>query len=299
MNLGIWKYADKLKEVDKSNWCSLSEGNTKISTLDGIYIKREDLNPTGSYKDRGVAYRISVAKQKGEKKLVVTSTGNFALSMAIYGQKFGVKIIVFVPKTISKDKRDLLMQTDAVIYEVEKPILQAKEYAVQNNIPYVRQSLDLNVLEGFKTLMLEILESNMNFDYIVFPVSSGSLLLSVYQVLVEQKITNKPKLIAVQTCYNTYVAREFYKNYEKSRNPSIATSLNVKIKPVNLNQIIEAIKSTNGSAFVVNEQDILNTKALLWQHNICIGYESSACYFAVKKMNLKGNVLVISTGVLR
>ncbi len=299
MNSGIWKYADKLKKVDSSNWCSLDEGNTTLSSYDGISIKREDLNPTGSYKDRGASYRISVAKQNGENELVVTSTGNFAVSMATYGQKFGVKIILFVPSNISEEKRAILAKSDAVVYEVEKPILQAQKYAEQNNISYVRQSLDLDVLEGFKTLMLEILQSNIDFDYIVFPVSSGSLLLSSYQVLVEQKTIKIPKLIAVQTSYNTYIAREFYTDYEKSQHPSIASSLNVKVRPVKLQEVVDAIKYTNGSAFVVDEQDIISTKDLLWNNNIKVGYESSACFFAVKKMNLKGNVLVISTGVLR
>jgi len=212
MKNGIWKYSKILKTIDSKYWRSMGEGGTDTTNIAGIYMKREDLNPTGSYKDRGVAYRISKALENGEKQLVVTSTGNFAISMATYGDKFGIKIIVFVPVNISKEKANLLKNTNAVVYKVEKPILQAKQYCEENKIAYIRQSIDISVSEGFKTLMFEILESSVVFDSIIFPVSSGSLLLSTYQALLEQNINPKPKLIAVQTTYNTYIAREVLKN---------------------------------------------------------------------------------------
>ena len=299
MKNGIWKYTEKLKYVKEQFRCSMGEGNTPISKFLDTYIKREDLNPTGSYKDRGVAYRISVACQNGENKLVVTSTGNFAISMATYGEKFGVQIIVFIPKTISPEKEKLLNLTKAKVFKVDKPILQAKDYAKAHDIPYIRQSLDTNVLEGFKTLILEVLDNKIKFENIIFPASSGSLMLASYQVLNELNVDKFPRLIAVQTCYNTYIAREFYKGYVKSLNPSLATSLNVKLRPEKLDQVIHAIKKTNGTAFVVNEKDIKNTNDLLWKNNIKVGYESAAGFFAAKKLNLKGNTLVISTGVKR
>lgn len=299
MKKGIWKYEDKLKPLNLNCTVSLNEGETAITEFSGIYIKREDLNPTGSYKDRGVAYRISKAKEKGERELVVSSTGNFAISMATYGNEFGIKIIVFVPNNISEDKINILKKEKAEVFKVEKPILQAKQYANLHNISYVRQSDDLDVFEGFKTLMLEILESNIKFDNIVFPVSSGSLLLASFKVLDEQDIKDKPKLIAVQTRYNTYIAREFCSNYQKSLTPSIASSLNVKLAPNQLKEVVGAIKETNGSATVVTDEDIIKTKELLWGNNICVGYESSACFFASQNMNLLGNTLIISTGVLR
>ena len=299
MKNGIWKYSKILKTIDSKYWRSMGEGGTDTTNIAGIYMKREDLNPTGSYKDRGVAYRISKALENGEKQLVVTSTGNFAISMATYGDKFGIKIIVFVPVNISKEKANLLKNTNAVVYKVEKPILQAKQYCEENKIAYIRQSIDISVSEGFKTLMFEILESSVVFDSIIFPVSSGSLLLSTYQALLEQNINPKPKLIAVQTTYNTYIAREFVRGYQKSLIPSVASSLNVKLRPERLDMVVDAIKKTSGTALVVNEKDILNTKEYLWQNNVCVGYESSASFFVAQNMSLKGHILVISTGVLR
>ena len=299
MKNGIWKYSKILKTIDSKYWRSMGEGGTDTTNIAGIYMKREDLNPTGSYKDRGVAYRISKALENGEKQLVVTSTGNFAISMATYGDKFGIKIIVFVPVNISKEKANLLKNTNAVVYKVEKPILQAKQYCEENKIAYIRQSVDISVSEGFKTLMFEILESSVVFDSIIFPVSSGSLLLSTYQALLEQNINPKPKLIAVQTTYNTYIAREFVRGYQKSLIPSVASSLNVKLRPERLDMVVDAIKKTSGTALVVNEKDILNTKEYLWQNNVCVGYESSASFFVAQNMSLKGPILVISTGVLR
>jgi len=299
MKTGIWKYADNLKTIDKEFQCSMNEGNTPIIRYSDIYIKRDDLNPTGSYKDRGVAYRISKAKKNGEKTLVISSTGNFAISMSKYAEQFGIKIVAFVPINISKEKENILKDTATIINKVDKPILQALSYAEQNRVSYVRQSTDEGILEGFKTLMLEVLENNIKFENILFPVSSGTLLLSTYQILEDLDITTKPRLIAVQTTYNTYIAREFCQGYIKSLIPSIATSLNVKLRPQRFTDIIQAIKKTNGSAMVVNEKDIIKTKKLLWDNDINVGFETSACYFASKSMDLSGNTLVISTGSLR
>jgi threonine synthase len=298
MKNGIWKYSEKLLPVGDKNTCSLNEGNTKLSQLSGVYIKREDLNPTGSYKDRGAAYRISVAKEKGETELVVTSTGNFAISMATYGKNFGINITVFVPQNISKEKEVILNSTGAVIIKTDKPVQQAKQYALEHNVSYVRQSLDLDVLEGFKTLMLEIFQGGMQYDNIIFPVSSGTLLLACFNAIKENNLI-MPRLIAAQTTYNTYIARGFYNAYEKSLVPSIATSLNVKLRPEKLEEVLTAITKSDGTAITVSEQDIIKTQNFLSQNDLDLGYESSLAFYASQNMGLKGDTLVISTGVKR
>ena len=298
MKNGIWKYSEKLSQINQDNKCSLDEGNTKVFEVFGVYIKREDLNPTGSYKDRGAAYRISVAKEKGETELVVTSTGNFAISMATYGNNFGINIVVFVPQNISREKEEILQSTGAIIIKTDKPVLEAKKYSLEKKVSYVRQSLDLDVLEGFKTLVLEVFEGGMQYDNIIFPVSSGTLLLACFNAIKENNL-KMPRLIAAQTTYNTYIARGFYNDYTKSLEPSIATSLNVKLRPEKLEQVLSAIAESNGTAIVVSEEDIINTQKLLAQNNLNLGYESCVAFYASQNLDLKGNTLVISTGTKR
>lgn len=298
MKNGIWEYSEKLSQINQENKCSLDEGNTKVSEVFGVYIKREDLNPTGSYKDRGAAYRISVAKEKGETELVVTSTGNFAISMATYGNNFGINIVVFVPQNISNEKEVILNSTGAVIIKTDKPVLEAKKYSLEKKVSYVRQSLDLDVLEGFKTLVLEVFEGGMQYDNIIFPVSSGTLLLACFNAIKENNL-KMPRLIAAQTTYNTYIAREFYSDYEKSLVPSIATSLNVKLRPEKLEQVLNAITESNGTAIVVSEENMINTQKLLSQNDLDLGFESSLAFYASQNMQFKGNTLVISTGTKR
>jgi len=190
----------------------------------------------------------------------------------------------------------LILQLTPHIYLDKKPIKKAAEFCKAHNLTLCLQSQDNFVFEGFKTLAFEV----GNFDNIFFPVSSGSLLLATYEGLKGFGLYKSQKLIAVQTTYNTYVAREFTNDYVKSIAPSIATSLNTRLRPSKLDNVIEAIKITKGIAIVVSEDDIIMAYKDLKKEGLEeIGYETAVCFAGYKKLKGTGSNLIISTGKLR
>src|SRR5215813_6515407 len=103
----LWRYREVLPVDDESNCLNLGEGMTPLIRanhlgtqlgLQNLYIKDESLNPTASFKARGMAVAISMAKELGAKKLAVPSAGNAAGALAAYAAKAGLSAFIFMPK---------------------------------------------------------------------------------------------------------------------------------------------------------------------------------------------------------
>ncbi|MDD5544468.1 MAG: pyridoxal-phosphate dependent enzyme, partial [Acidobacteriia bacterium] len=107
----LWRYREVMPVNEDANIVSLGEGYTPLfraeslgreSGLKNIYIKDESLNPTASFKARGMAAAISMAKELGIKKVVVPSAGNAASAMAAYAAKAGMEAFIFMPKDVPR-----------------------------------------------------------------------------------------------------------------------------------------------------------------------------------------------------
>src|SRR3990167_2994616 len=99
-------YRKFLPVTDKTPVVTLNEGNTPLILSDDlskalgleVYLKYEGLNPTGSFKDRGMTMAISKAKEKGAKVVMCASTGNTSAAAAAYCAKSGLKCVVLIPE---------------------------------------------------------------------------------------------------------------------------------------------------------------------------------------------------------
>lgn len=103
----LWRYREVLPVTQDSSIVSLGEGFTpllhaerlgKRLGLANLYLKNEAMNPTGSFKDRGMAVAVSMARELGITKIAAPSAGNAAGSLAAYAAKAGMKTTVFMPK---------------------------------------------------------------------------------------------------------------------------------------------------------------------------------------------------------
>ena len=104
----IEKYRDRLPVGEKTRLISLGEGNTPLIKLENIpcemgtqvelYIKYEGLNPTGSFKDRGMTMAVTKAVESGSKAIICASTGNTAAAAAAYAARAGIKAVVVIPE---------------------------------------------------------------------------------------------------------------------------------------------------------------------------------------------------------
>ena len=104
----IDKYRDTLPVSDNTRIISLGEGNTPLIRLENIpcemgtqvelYIKYEGLNPTGSFKDRGMTMAVTKAVESGSKAIICASTGNTSAAAAAYAARAGIKAFVLIPE---------------------------------------------------------------------------------------------------------------------------------------------------------------------------------------------------------
>ena len=202
----------KLLPIDELS-VSLGEGDTPLvqalnlgKTLDfkNLYIKREDLNPTGSFKDRESVIVISHAFESGAEVVHVASSGNAALSTAAYAQKARIKCVCYVPKKTSKNKKKLIELYGAEIVEVEGVYEDVYRLLADKEIEGVNVTSGINGVrtEGSKTIAYEIWEQMVTPDVVVVPCGNGSNLAGIWRGFWELKklgkTKNVPKMVAVQ-----------------------------------------------------------------------------------------------------
>ena len=292
--VGIWKYANNLNPfVENGFRLSLGEGDTpileneniaKFLDVEDVYIKREDLNPTGSHKDRGLAFQISAHIQEGAKSFVISSSGNSAISAIalIRGRKENLHI--FLSEKISKKKLSRLKRhpkesKNIKINFCKKPLSEAFKFAKENNFIFLRGSTDKYGYEGFKTIAYEI--ENLDFDSIFIPTSSATTAKGVYEGLQYKK----PLHIVQTTVVNT-LARDFDKKY-KPEEESIADSIVDRVGH-RKEEIVKIIKKTQGHGWIVSNQEIINAKEKLQDENIITSNESAMTIAAIEKARLNG-----------
>lgn len=166
---GIWRYSTLLPKVSAK--ISLGEGLTPLVNLDGVLIKNEKNNPTGSYADRASAVIASYLRSLGAKYVFVEYVPDFTRSLIYYLRDIEAKVVV-----------DSILEV-----ELEDAILFAKR-----SLELVRSPSDGDLevsyvnpltVEGLKTIVFELYESGVNVDYIVVPAETGLLALSLYKGL--------------------------------------------------------------------------------------------------------------------
>ena len=196
----IWRYNELYREpVQLKFRLSLGEGWTKEENfsklgrklnLPNFYLKREDLNPLGSFKVRGLAYQISRAWQNGEREFSVSSTGNSALAAAALCKRANLKLFIFFhPRPKSKEKREKILKkiksfNPEKIFLEKEPTKRCQEFSKAKKIYNLTPSSDIYSFEGFKSIGFEIferiLENEKLEDLAIFSFSSsGSSLIGM------------------------------------------------------------------------------------------------------------------------
>lgn len=316
----IWRYAAFYPLIKEENQLTLGEGNTpeiysgelaaKYGFADLIF-KREDCNPNGSHKDRMLAYQISRAKENGEKVLIISSSGNAAVSAAAYCQLAGIKLFVFVSPKTDEDKISRIanfgpstaLRPGATIIISKHALtlsdLAAKKFKIKN----LRSGADENSYYGLKSIAFELFEHCRDIDAIFIPTSSAGTLLgisSAYNDLLNLSEARKmPALYAVQTAKVHPIAAYFDKNFIPENETVARGIISKDIGDENLARLIEIIKSSNGGGAVVSNNSIIEARGYLAQYGIITGYESAAAFAgAIKNAEKLKNrrVVVLLTG---
>ena len=184
----IERYRDRLPVHDDTRIISLGEGNTPLIRLNNvpailgkdvdIYVKFEGLNPTGSFKDRGMTMAVTKAVEEGSKAIICASTGNTSAAAAAYAARAGITAFVLIPDgKIAMGKLAQAMMYGAVTIQIkgnfDDGMRLVKEVAEQAPVTIVN-SINPYRLQGQKTAAFEIVEElGRAPDYHCLPVGNA------------------------------------------------------------------------------------------------------------------------------
>jgi L-threonine synthase (EC 4.2.3.1) len=304
---GVWRYASMLP---LKNGVSLGEGQTPLvkSSLDGgLYIKFEGANPTGSFKDRGMALGVTVARESSASKVVVASTGNTAASAAAYAARAGLKCYVVLPR--GNVARGKLMQASlhgAELVMVNGLFDKALEYVVTYGTRYAYPLNSFNPwrLEGQKTLAFEVFEELGCPDYVVVPVGNAGNISAIwkgFKELAELGLCKKlPRMVGVQAEGAAPLAKAWERGsttpFFIDEPETIATAIKIG-RPINWPKAVAAVRESGGFFIAVSDGEILRAQRLLASRD-GVGAEpaGAASVAAALRLRLSGTVVAVVTG---
>lgn len=281
---GLWRYGENLPYIDPKFRISLGEGNTPFYQKGGIYFKCEYTNPTGSVKDRSLAFQISKVKEEGIKDAVISSSGNAAISAAVYCQKANIHLTIFLSYHINPQKMDALVRLKCNYKQSLTPIRAAFEYANKYNAYNLRQSQDPNALPGYETIAYEAGQFQSDIDAIFVPVSSGTTFEGMWNGY--QKIGYAPSFHAVQTEAVHPIAASFDTSFHK-HDKSIADGIVARVTNRE-KQVKEIISKTGGWGWIVDDISIRQAHTWLSRHATNTSFEGAAALAGLWKAQKSG-----------
>jgi len=281
---GIWQYSAYLSPLPNQFKLSLNEGQTPEISLGEVILKREDTNPTGSLKDRGLAYLISWAYSQGQKKMTLSSSGNAAIAAAHYCQLANLSLTVFVSPKISSGKLAELKKTGVEIILSERAVSEAQKFAQQEGSFNLRPSLCEFGPEGYQTMAFEILENQGIVEDIFLPVSSGTALVGVARGF--KKMGFLPRLHLCQSTAVCPLAAKFTSDFEREK-VSLAQALVAKTTPLK-EEVLNLVRSSGGTGWVISNQEIQIAQKELKEAGIFTSEEGALAYAAVAKARARG-----------
>lgn len=270
------------------NIVSMQEGGTPLVRcgniaamlgLTALYVKFEGLNPTGSFKDRGMTMGVSKAKELGFKRVICASTGNTSASLAAYSAKSGLECTVLVPKgkiALGKVAQALaygarMVQLDG---NFDDCLRVATEYCERDREALLLNSLNPFRIEGQKTTAFEIVEElGAPPGSVLLPMGNGGNIASIWkgfkevgEFFLNEKGKRLPQMVGVQAEGAAPIVRAFLsgaKSIIPIEDPNTAaTAINIG-SPVNWARALGALDDSRGFADYVSDDEILAAQKLL------------------------------------
>jgi len=273
----IEKYKKYLPVTDKTPIITLNEGDTPLIELKNIprklgidlkiFVKHEGLNPTASFKDRGMTLAISKAVEEGSKAVMCASTGNTSASAAAYAARAGIKSLVIIPKgSIALGKLIQALIHNAVVFALEGNFDDALEIVRKITSDYpvtLVNSLNPYRLEGQKTAAFEVCDVlNDVPDYHALPVGNAGNITAYWKGYKEYYdngiIKRLPKMIGFQA----EGAAPIVLNKVIKEPKTIATAIKIG-NPARWQDAVNAIKESDGYINIVTDNEILEAYKLL------------------------------------
>jgi len=298
----IWRYEAM---IPTKQHVTLGEGMTPLvkTELNGyqFYAKCEFLNPTGSYKDRGVAVMMNHIAESGAIDIAEESSGNAGASVSAYASALGMRPRIFSPATAPQGKQRQMKQYGAEVVLVDgnrDAVNAARAKAVDEGAVYASHSYSPFFIAGQMTAAWEVweqLDKNVP-DAIALPVGQGGLLLGYYHGFKAMKdagvIDRLPRIFAIQTRACDPVIRAWEQGLDEPEkviaDKTVADGIVIPL-PVRGRQIINALHDTDGGAIRVEEDTILPARDALAKKGLFVEPTSATTIAVLDKLfNLFG-----------
>ena len=312
---GFWRYSFMLPVEKKENRISLGEVITPLIKLEEaikkfnfnstVHIKDEGLLPTSSFKARGLAMAVSMAKQLNLKHLAIPTNGNAGAALAAYATKASIKSTVFCPddtpeiniREIERLGADTYM-VNGLINECGKIVLEGKEKAGWFDVSTLKEPYRI---EGKKTMGLELAEQ-LNWklpDVIFYPTGGGTGLIGMWKAFNELLelgwIKGRlPRMVAVQAegCAPIYKAwsegKEFAPLWENAK--TVAAGIRVPIAVGDF-LIIRAVNESNGFSISVTDEEIISARDEVSKTEGTLLCPEGAATFSAFKKSLNSGII--------
>jgi threonine synthase len=308
----MWRYAPLLPVRDSKHIVSLGEGLTPMMKADrlaerlgatDVWVKDEGVNPTGSFKARGMSCAVSMCVELGLSKIAVASAGNAGSALAAYAAAAGIEAHIFVPRDVPRSNYiecraygAHVVLVDGLISDCGRIIAERKQAEGWFDISGLKEPYRI---EGKKTMGYEIAEQ-LGWtlpDAILYPTGGGLGLIGMWKAFEELEalgwISNqRPKMIAVQTTGCQPVVRAFEQGESKTAYwedaRTLAAGLRVP-KPLGDVLTLSAIRASGGTAIAVNDEELLDASLEIAQTTgVFASPEGGAPLAGLKKLLANG-----------
>ena len=309
MNLsGVWRYREMVLP-GVQDVVTYPEGNTPLLARSAIaewagaanlLLKHEGLNPTGSFKDRGMTVGVTQAKRIGARAVACASTGNTAASLAAYAAQAGIPALVFVPAgQVAQGKLAQALaygaQTLVVRGDFDDCLRLVQETSRRLGV-YLLNSINPFRLEGQKTIVLELLDQ-LRWeapDWIVVPAGNLGNTAAFGKALLEARewglIDRMPRLAAVQAAGAAPFARSFQEGFAtryRIKADTVASAIRIG-DPASYDRAVRSIHETNGVVTAVSDAEILEAKAVVDAAGVGCEPASAASVAGVRQLIAQG-----------
>ena len=308
---GVWRYSELLPPMAPQHIVTYPEGNTPLLSRDkiaawsgarNILLKHEGLNPTGSFKDRGMSVAISQAKRVGAASVACASTGNTSSSLAAYAGIAGISALVFAPaghvaqgklaQTIAYGARTLLVRGD-----FDACLRLVREASEKLGI-YLVNSVNAFRIEGQKTIVLELLQQ-LDWkapDWIALPAGNLGNAAAFGKAIREAHewglIDKVPRLLLVQAEGAAPFAKSFSEGFRKRhivRPETIATAIRIG-DPASYDRAVRTILETDGIVIASSDSEIMEAKSIVDSCGVGCEPASAASVAGVRRLVADGTI---------
>ncbi len=322
---GVWRYADLVMNAAPDAVVSFPEGNTPLiangrvaawTSCERLLLKHEGLNPTGSFKDRGMTVGVTQARRVRARAVACASTGNTSASLAAYAALAGLPAVVLVPagqvaagklqQTLSYGARTLAVRGD-----FDQCLSLLREAAERLGV-YLLNSVNPFRIEGQKTIVFELLQQ-LDWqapDWIALPAGNLGNTAAFGKALREAAalglVDRIPRLLAVQAAGAAPFFASFQEDFRKrhaTKAATVATAIRIG-DPASYDRGVQAIRLTRGVVVAVPDEAILDAQECVKQAGIGCEPASAASVAGVRSAVSSGlidpdaSVVAVLTGHL-